>query len=101
MDTMPSRSVIKAGAEPRMTIWRRVQDEGRLLVTADKEFADARVYPPGTHAGVILLRADEESLDNYLRLVAQMVGRLTLDEIAGAVVVVTPRGVRIRRAPAS
>jgi len=37
-------------------LWRRIQLEGRWLVTADKEFGDARRYPPGSHAGVILLR---------------------------------------------
>lgn len=38
-------------------VWRRVQAEGRWLVTADKEFdkefADLRRHPPGSHAGVI------------------------------------------------
>jgi predicted nuclease of predicted toxin-antitoxin system len=80
-------------------LWRRVQNEGRWLVTADKEFADVRLYPPGTHAGVILLRSNEEGLEDYLRLAATAVNRLALDEIGGAVVVVTGRGVRIRRAP--
>jgi len=28
---------------------------------ADKGFADLRVYPPGSHAGVLLFRLDEES----------------------------------------
>jgi predicted nuclease of predicted toxin-antitoxin system len=30
-------------------IWNAVQDEQRLLITADKGFADARKHPPGTH----------------------------------------------------
>ena len=82
-------------------LWERIQAEGRWLVTADKEFADLRRFPPGTHAGVVLLRSDEEGLDDYLRLAGAAVERFELDEIAGAVVVVTKRGVRIRRAPSS
>ncbi|MGE0683186.1 MAG: DUF5615 family PIN-like protein [Candidatus Binatia bacterium] len=31
-------------------LWPQVQREGRLLVTADKGFADLREYPPGSHA---------------------------------------------------
>jgi hypothetical protein len=67
-------------------------------VTADKGFADLRQYPPGSHAGVILLRSQEESRRVYLELVTIALERLNLDELAGAVVV-TYRGVRIRRAP--
>jgi predicted nuclease of predicted toxin-antitoxin system len=80
-------------------LWRRIQAEDRWLVTADKEFGDLRRYPPGTHRGVILLRAAEESLDAYLQLAGTALASIKLDEIAGAVVVVTDRGVRIRRTP--
>lgn len=82
-------------------LWPRVQDERRLLITADKGFADLRRHPPGSHAGVILLRAQEESRRAYLELAAIVLERLKLDDIAGAIVVVTHRGVRIRRAPIS
>lgn len=79
-------------------LWTRVQDEGRWLITADKGFADLRQQPPGSHVGVILLRASEESRSAYLELAAIALDRLKLDDLAGAVVVVTHRGVRIRRA---
>ena len=80
-------------------LWPRVQDEGRWLITADKGFADLRLHPAGSHAGVILLRAPEESRRAYLELAAIALDRLELDNLAGAVVVVTYRSVRIRRAP--
>jgi predicted nuclease of predicted toxin-antitoxin system len=82
-------------------LWAHVQEERRWLVTADKGFADLRRHPPGSHAGVILLRAPEESRSAYLELVRTAFEPLVLDEITGAVVVVTSRGVRIRRAPRS
>jgi predicted nuclease of predicted toxin-antitoxin system len=80
-------------------LWPRVQNERRWLMTADKGFADLRQYPPGSHAGVILLRSQEESRQAYPEVAAIALERLKLDELAGAVVVVTYRGVRIRRAP--
>lgn len=83
---------------PDHVLWFRVQDERRWLITADKGFADLRQYPAGSHAGVILLRAEEESRRAYLELAAIALDRLKLEEIAGALVVVTQRGVRIRRA---
>ncbi|MFZ0890077.1 MAG: DUF5615 family PIN-like protein [Candidatus Binataceae bacterium] len=82
-------------------LWPRVQRERRWLITADKGFADLRRHPPGSHAGVILLRAQEESRRAYLELARIALERVRLDEIAGAVVVVTYRGVRIRRAAIS
>src|SRR3954471_22352567 len=78
-------------------LWQRLQSEGRALVTADKEFGDIRLYPPGTHAGIILLRARQEGLDSYLDLTAKEIVPLSIDQVAGAVVVVTERGSRVRR----
>lgn len=83
---------------PDDRLWAGIQNEGRWLVTADKEFADLRRYPPGTHAGVILLRSAEESRADYLRLADMVLGRFKLDDIGGAVLVVSQRGVRIRQA---
>jgi len=78
-------------------LWARIQREGRWLVTADKEFADLRRYPPGSHAGLILLRSSGESRADYLRLAGKVLQGVKLDEVGGAVVVVTRRGVRIRQ----
>src|SRR6266481_9102159 len=80
-------------------LWPRVQNERRWLITADKGFANLRRHPPGSHAGVILLRAQEESRRAYLELAAIALDRVKFDDLAGAVVVVTHRGVRIRRPP--
>ncbi|MFQ5899543.1 MAG: DUF5615 family PIN-like protein [Candidatus Methylomirabilia bacterium] len=77
-------------------LWSRVQAEGRRLVTADKEFGDVRKFVPGKHAGVILLRPDDESRRRYLELAGAAVRSLRLEDFAGCLVVVTPRGLRIR-----
>ena len=80
-------------------LWRRIQEEGRWLVTADKELADTRYRPPGTHAGVILLRLGVENRREYLRLAQMVVDDVKLDEISGAVIVANGQSVRVRRAP--
>jgi predicted nuclease of predicted toxin-antitoxin system len=84
---------------PDDVLWQRVQEEGRFLITADKGFADLRRQAPGTHAGVILLRSPEESRRAYVELAAMAIESLELNDIAGTIVVVTPRGIRVRRAP--
>jgi hypothetical protein len=70
--------------------------KGRCLVTADKGFGDIRTYVPGTYVGIVLLRADEESRRNYLDLAGATVRSLRLEEFPGCLVVVTPRGIRVR-----
>ena len=77
-------------------LWPRVQTEGRWLVTADKAFGDIRTFVPGTHAGVVLFRADDESRRRYLELASAAVRSLRLEDFPGCLLVVTPRGIRIR-----
>jgi hypothetical protein len=43
-------------------LWKTIQEENLFLITADKGFADIRKYPPGKHAGILLLRPDEDGI---------------------------------------
>ena len=78
-------------------LWDRVQAESRWLVTADKGFRDVRTYIPETYVGIILLRAAIESRRRYIALAQALVHSVRLEEVSGCLVVVTPRGIRIRR----
>lgn len=80
-------------------LWQGIQAEGRWLVTADKEFADVRRFPPGAHAGVILLRLVRQNRRGYALLMEKLLMQDELDELAGAVIVVNEQGIRVRRAP--
>jgi predicted nuclease of predicted toxin-antitoxin system len=81
-------------------LWQAVQAERRFLVTADKGFGDIRSYPPGTHQGILLLRPDQSGIRPVLDLLERVLTAYELEALVGTVVVVTPRGVRIRRAKA-
>ena len=78
-------------------LWKRVQAENRWLITADKGFADLRLHPPGSHAGLILLRPYEESRRAYVKLTEAALAAIDLADLTGAVVVVTDHGIRVRR----
>ena len=78
-------------------LWPLVQQEERWLITADKGFADIRVYPPGSHAGVLLFRLEEESRRGYLELTQTALAQLHFEELTGSIIVVTRRGIRIRK----
>jgi predicted nuclease of predicted toxin-antitoxin system len=94
-----ARTVVGQGWQgtPDEILWRRVQGEGRWLITADKGFADLRLHPPGSHFGLILLRPSEESRRAYLELIKAALEQMDFNDAAGSVVVVTDRGIRTRR----
>jgi hypothetical protein len=71
--------------------------EKRFLVTADKGFADIRSYPPGTHAGVMLIRPDQDGIRAPVNLIAKVLHSYDLGALAGKTTVVTPRGIRVRK----
>ena len=78
-------------------LWQAVQMEQRYLVTADKGFADIHLYAPGSHAGVLLLRPDQDGIRPMLELLEKVLERYELEDLAGTVSVVTSRGIRVRR----
>lgn len=78
-------------------LWIAIQDEGRFLITADKGFANIQRYPPGKHAGILLLRPDEDGIRPVLDLLNQVLNSFKLDDLNSTTTVVTPRGVRVRR----
>ncbi len=78
-------------------LWSAIQAERRFLVTADKGFGDIRSYPPGTHAGILLLRPDEAGIRPILELLEMILAGYDLEDLSGAVAVATSRGIRIRR----
>lgn len=77
-------------------LWLAVQAEQRFSATADKGFGDIRFYPPGAHAGILLLRPDQAGIRPILALLERTLTAYDLEALAGAVAVSTPRGVRIR-----
>lgn len=75
----------------------RVGREGRFLVTADNGFGDVRRYPPGSHAGILLLRLERERIVEFRDLIESVIAKHDLADLRGAVIVASTRSVRLRR----
>ena len=71
--------------------------EERLIVTLDRGFGDIRLYPPGTHAGVLVLRLSNHSLPETKSALEDLVSEVDLDDLAGCVAVYRDGNLRIRR----
>ena len=79
-------------------LWETAQREQRFLITGDKAFANIKQYPPGTHAGVLLLRPDEDGILQTLDLIRDVLKLGILESLGGCIAVATPRRLRVRRA---
>ena len=84
--------------EPDDKVWHACTVEERFLITQDLDFSDARKYPPGTHAGIMLLRVADDSRENLIRVVLRAFSEQDLAAFERALVVVTDVKIRIRRA---
>jgi predicted nuclease of predicted toxin-antitoxin system len=78
-------------------LWHKIQTESRFLVTSDKGFANIRVYPPGTHFGILLLRPDQDGIRPTVELIEKVLQSYDLNTLVGTTTVVTPRSVRVRK----
>lgn len=82
-----------------LEVWEAAQQDGRLLVTLDTDFADVRQYPPGTHAGILLLRPRSRSRDAAATLLGRVLESYPLDTLRGCLAVATEAHTRVRRPP--
>ncbi len=78
-------------------LWPKIVAEGVFFITADKGFGDVRVYPPGTHPGILVLRPARESIAAYRDLLAETLAAVELRNLTGSVSVASASGLRSRR----
>lgn len=83
--------------QPDPVIVAAATDAQRMLLTLDRGIGDLRRYPPGSHAGVVVLRPASQDPASVSNLVDRLLDTHDLDDLAGCVVIVEPRRVRIRR----
>jgi len=81
---------------PDGEILRRIQAEDRVLLTMDKGIADVRHYPPKSYPGIVLFRPLSSGRGEVLRFVQQFLPDLLKVKLAGRLVIVSPRAMRVR-----
>lgn len=57
----------------------------RLLLTLDRGLGDVRTYPPGSHAGVVVIRVDSQSPRVVTEAVERLAKTVDLNTLAGGV----------------
>ena len=78
-------------------VWRAAQSEARFLITQDLDFSDMRLYTPGTHAGLLLVRLAHPGRNALAERVAAFFLTEPVDQWRGCLVVATDHKLRVRR----
>ena len=71
---------------------------GRILVCLDVGLGDIRGYPPGSHAGIVVLRVPDQSAATVTKTISDLASLTELASLAGSVAVLQ-RGLLRTRHP--
>jgi len=83
---------------PDSAVYKLAQERRATLLSRDLGFANKLQYPPGSHHGIVVVRFPTEM--RRQALITELMTRLAAvrdDEFEGALIVVEPGRIRIRR----
>jgi len=72
------------------------QQEERIIVTLDLDFADIRTYPPAEYAGIIVLRLQNHAQPHVLQVFQQLIRALETQPVSRQLWIVDEERIRIR-----
>ena len=93
VDTVTQEGLIGA---PDRDVVAAATEAGRILISLDRGLGDIRAYPPGSHAGIVVLRLTEQSAVAATKAVTDLATLTSPDSLTGAVTVLQRGLLRIR-----
>lgn len=72
------------------------QEEGRVLITLDTDFADIRAYPPTQFPGLIVLRLHKQDKSHILDVIGRLLPVLSSEPLEHLLWIVEETQLRIR-----
>jgi predicted nuclease of predicted toxin-antitoxin system len=85
---------LRGAADP--SIAKVCQDEQRILITLDLDFAHIKNYPPQDYHGIIALRLARQDRDTVLAIIPRILTLLQTEPIAQRLWIVDDNRTRIR-----
>lgn len=82
---------------PDEIVFQRAQAEGAIVVTFDEDFADTRMYPVGSHAGVIRLRVWPTTIEQTEGGLGRLPESVEDRDLVGSLVIVDDQRIRVRK----
>jgi len=84
---------------PDKGVWEAAQKESRFLITQDLDFSDSRLFAPGSHSGLMLVRLRSPNRRNLVRRIVELFKTERVGEWIGCFVVVTEHKTRVLMPP--
>ena len=84
------------GGQPDANVAAVCQQEDRVVVTLDLDFADIRAYPPADYPGIIVLRLARLDKRRVLSVMQRLVALVEQEPLAGKLWIVDESSVRVR-----
>ena len=78
-------------------IFQWAQSGLSIVITFDEDFADARMYPAGSHAGVVRLRVWPTTIENTETALARLFDSVAEEDLQGSLVIIDEAKIRVRR----
>ena len=78
-------------------VWKSAQEEQRFLITQDLDFSDKRIFAPGRHHGIMLVRLMNPSRVKLLEKILLVFETENVDGWEQCLVVVNEHKIRIRK----
>lgn len=69
---------------------------GRILISLDRGLGDIRTYPPGSHAGIVVLRLTDQSPSTVSKAITDLANLTDPANLTGAIAVLQRGLLRIR-----
>ena len=69
---------------------------GRILISLDVGLGDIRAYPPGSHAGIVVLRLADQSAATVTKAISDLASLAEPESLSGATAVLQRGLLRIR-----
>lgn len=83
------------GGAPDGSIARICQEEDRILLTLDLDFADIRSYPPSAYPGIIVIRLRRQDKHSVLAILPRILALFDSEEIRNTLWIVDEAKTRI------
>ena len=93
VDTVTAEGLIGA---PDREVVAAATMAGRILISLDRGLGDIRAYPPGSHAGIVVLRLTDQSAEAAITAVSDLATLTNPESLVGAVAVLQRGLLRIR-----
>jgi len=84
---------------PDEEVFRWAQANQAMIITYDEDFADARLFPLGSHFGVVRLRVWPTTIEETEAALERLLTQVPEADLPGSLVIIDREKIRLRRKP--